>query len=1823
MNPTDTKSAATPLTSDQRARLDQYLRQLSRDKPQASPVPHQPVTAPMPLSYAQEQVWVHSQLAPDVPVYHEVMTVYRRGHMDMAAMIRAVNEVMRRHDAWRTTIEVVDGEPLQVIHPRMTIDIPVVDLSHLPREQREAEAARLGSREAQRLFDLSKGPLFRATLCRLAPDDYRMFMTFHHIIFDGISGYRIFWRELQQLYAAFAAGQPSPLPEVELQYPDFSAWQRQWIAGGGITGQIEYWKRQAEKEVSPLALPTDRPRPAVQSFHGGLHRVHLSRGLSQEIIALSKREGATTFMTLLTAFEILLQRYTMQDEFAVGTVNSGRNRSEFENILGCFQNPLMLRAELGGNPTFRELLRRNRAATLEALSNGDVPFEILVRELRVPHDPSRNPLFQVLFTVVPALPEEDTEWRITQLDVETGASKFDIYLELDEQPSGIGGRFMYSTDLFDAATIARMSGHLETLLTSIVEDPDARISDLPLLNDAEKRQILVEWNNTRTEYPSGQCIHELFEARVGESPDAVAVVFGRANLTYRQLDQRANQFANQLTAMGVPHGGIVGICLDRSPEMIAALLGILKAGAAYLPLDPELPADRLALLLRDGETKIVITQRSLETRLPRTVKLLRVDGDNAELSRSSRQAPHVPTRPDDLAYIMHTSGSTGMPKGVAVRHRSIVRLVFGVDYAEFGPKETFLQLAPLSFDASTLELWGPLLHGGRCVLFPGRVPAIEDLGEVLEKEHVSTLWLTSSLFNTVIDQNPRVLHNVRQLLIGGEALSLAHVQRALQILPNTRIINGYGPTEGTTFTCCYPIPPQAQGITSSVPIGRPIGNTQVYLLDPHGHPTPVGIAGELYIGGDGVAQGYFNRRELTAERFLPNPFDPDPNAKMYRTGDLARYRPDGNIEFCGRTDDQVKIRGHRIEPGEVEAALKQLLPVKNAAVIVREESPGEKRLVAYWVPSAGAREEAGDLRTALRRTLPEYMVPAAFVKLENIPLTANGKVDKRRLPAPNEYEQTAVHGFRRPKDESESRLLRIWEEVLGRHRVSVDDDFFDLGGHSLLAVRLMHRIEREFGRRLPLSTLFLAPTVERMAALLKKEGPAYSWECLVPIEPRGTRPPFFCIHGIGGTLLRFRELARRLGGDQPVYGLEARGLDGKQQPLDTVEEMAALYIREIRSLQPEGPYYLSGLSFGGVVAFEMAQQLIAAGQKVGLLALFDTYPGKVIPRGELLRKFIDLPMDQKMQYLVRKTPGFAGYMGRLPYRLTLPRPLKEVKNACRRASVRYEPKPYPGCVTLFRASERALRGVDDPQAGWSEWAGGGVEVHTVAGTHVSIVADPHVRLLAEELRGCLERAQAIDPTWLKISGAEAAVRAGAQSQTHVADLARKEHVSGSTSAAAQEDEHAPRVGGPSADKSMAYWRALFGDLPGRLELPTDRPRHDGVGARPSAFQWSVSREVVERVAALCGAKGIAPAKAWLAAFATLLFRYTGQSDMPLACVMPAGSSGNGASRGTSDILALRLSLDGKVTLENLAQRLAAEINETRLHAHLPVQQWLSELFPGRNFQREPLFSVGFAFDADGLPASNGHASSRIAGTELELQIRPAPAGGMAATIVYDSRLWSQPSMERLAGHYSTLLAAFTSNPEGAIARLALVGDAERADLARWNDTAVKIPEGLCVQNLIEAQAARTPDALALLYGAKRLSYRDLNERANQLAHFLMRRGVGPDSPVAVCLEGSPDLIVALLAIMKAGGACVPLDPKYPDSRLAHMLQDSGARLLLTRKETSAGLPDTGAEVICMTAAFWEGVEKESRANPSTTVNPANIVYIIYTSGSTGAPRVCC
>jgi len=1183
-----------------REALDAYLQRVEEERARDVIVPRRRRAGERaPASFAQRQLWLHARLAPGAPVYNESITIHRDGPLDVAALEQGLAEILRRHEAWRTTFAAEDGELWQVVHDPPPVRLPVDDLSELPPDEREREALRLATDDARRPFDLERGPLVRPRLVRLTRDRHRLFLALHHIVFDGVSIYGVLLPELAALHEAFAAGRRPALPEPPVQYADFAAWQHAWVESVEAARQLDFWRARLADAPGALPLPVDRPRPAAQTFAGAMERLAIPPALADALKAAGRREGATFYMTMLAAFATVLHRYSGHDDIVLGSVTSGRKRPEVEALLGYFVNPVALRLDLSGDAPFTELLRRVRDAVLDALANDGIPFERVVAAVRPDREAARNPLFQVMFSMEPAA-TPPAGWRITQPDVETGASKMDLYLEMEEQAGRVAGRFFYSTDLFDAATIRRMAGHLSTLLEGIAADPTRRLLALPLLTPAERHRLLVEWNRTEAPYPATSTVHEVFAAAARRDPRRVAVVHESRRMTYAELDARASGLAHRLRALGVGPDRRVAVAMERSPELIVALLAILKAGGAYVPLDPSYPPGLLRFMLDDADAAAVITDSRLLRRLPeaRPVTVC-LDAIGAE-ALAAAGAPRSHAGPDHLAYAIYTSGSTGRPKGVAVPHRAVLRLLFGADYVSLGPDEVLLQAASVSFDASVFEIWGALLHGGRLVLFPERVPTPAALREIVRREGVTTLWLTASLFNEVMDADPGALAGVRQLLTGGEPLSAPHVRRALERLPGTRLVNGYGPTETCVFACCHAIVEPPGG--SSVPIGRPIANTRVYVLDRAMQPVPVGVLGELHVGGPGVARGYLRRPDLTAERFVPDPYGVS-GERLYRTGDLARWRADGTIEFAGRMDNQVKIRGFRVEPGEIEAVLGEHPGVLRATVTTTTRG-GDRALVAHVVPRPGQAVPAHALRQHLADRLPPHMVPSSFVILDALPLTPSGKVDRRALPAPAPERGDIVA----PRDPLEAALARRWEDLLGVRPVGVTDDFFQLGGHSLLAVRLVRQIEELCGVTLPLATLYARTTVESLAAAIVEGDHGSFAEPVVTLNGGGTRPPLFFFHGDldGGGFYCVR-LARHLGPDQPLHVVHPLGLRGGDVP-PTIPEMAEAHVRALRAVQPAGPYRLGGYCNGGLVAFETACRLEREGERVDLVALVAAVP---------------------------------------------------------------------------------------------------------------------------------------------------------------------------------------------------------------------------------------------------------------------------------------------------------------------------------------------------------------------------------------------------------------------------------------------------------------------------------------------------------------------------------------------------------------------------------------------------------------------------------------
>ncbi|MCP4664192.1 MAG: amino acid adenylation domain-containing protein [bacterium] len=1326
----------------------------------------------LPLSFAQQRLWLIEQLHPGTATYNLPTAVRLRGTVAPAALRQGLDEVVRRHEVLRTTFGTISGRPVQVIRPPAPVPAPLIDLSRLAEPRREAALRRLSGEEASRPFDLERGPLLRSAFYRLAAAEHVVLVTMHHIVSDGWS-MGIFVREVTALYQALSDGRAlcdgrrSVLPELPIQYADFAAWQRRWLEGEVLEAQLAYWRTQLAGAPALVELPCDRPRSALRSPRGASVFLALPEPVHAGLRALARSVGVTPFMTLLAAFQTLLGRCCGQRDVVVGTPIAGRTRLETEGLIGFFVNTLVLRGDLKGHPSFRDLLHRAREVVLDAYAHQDLPFEKLVEELVPERNLSQTPLFQVMLLLQNAPREmvRVSELEMRPLALEGTTAKFDLSLSLTEHPQGLTGGLTYSTDLFDASTIARMAGHFCHLLAAAVSEPDRPIGLLPWWTAAERHQQLVAWNDTRAEFPSST-LHGLFAARAADASEAVAVVFGDEQLSYGELDARANQLAHHLRARGVGSDSRVGICMKRSLKLMVGLMGILKAGGAYLPLDPAYPRERLRFMLEDARISALLTESSLRRQLPAASPVVCLDTDQPSIAARPTDDPVSVVDPRNLAYVIYTSGSTGKPKGVEVPHLGVLRLLFGSTYAALDSTRTLLQAAPVAFDASTFEVWGALLHGGRCVLMPQEVPTPPLLRELLRRHRVDTLWLTASLFNTVVDEDPEILAELEQLLIGGEALSAAHVRRYREHCPSPRLINGYGPTESTTFTCCHPIGGPADAARASIPIGRPIANTRVVLLDERREPVLVGTPGELCVGGPGLARGYQERPALTAVSFVPDPFSSEPGMRMYRTGDLGRYLPDGRIEFLGRIDHQVKVRGYRIELGEIEAVLSDHPAVDHCAVVAREEAVGGRRplparLVAYVVAADSEPAPVAELRQLLKQRLPEYMVPAAYVTLDTLPLTPSGKVDRaalgrRALPAPGRENLELRAPWVAPRDPVELRLTRIWEELLGVGPVGVKDHFFALGGHSLLAVQLVAKIKESFHATLPLTALFNAPTVEALAGMLKGQlTPSAS--SLIALRPGGTKPPLFCVHPIGGTAFCYLALARHLGSERPIYGLQSPALDSDQPLPERIEDMAAHYIRELRAVQPEGPYFLAGWSMGGNVAYEMAQQLTARGHRVAFLGMIDAAAthGDAAPMVDdeprLLARFaleIGLPIEPAAspepadeataEINLTELLERGKRRGLLPadVELTHVRRLYQIFKANLRALCRYLPRPYSGAIHLFMAAQ-PLADDHDLSTGWKRLVSR-VTTEVTPGNHFTAVREPHVEALARQLAACLQ-----------------------------------------------------------------------------------------------------------------------------------------------------------------------------------------------------------------------------------------------------------------------------------------------------------------------------------------------------------------------------------------------------------------------------------------------------------------------------------------------------
>ncbi len=1322
----------------------------------------------LPLAHAELRLWLLHQRLPQPSAYNIAWAARVHGPLDRQRLETAVAALMDRHEILRTSYEGRDGHPRRVIADPRACATPFVFEQLTAGGETGIEEAlrdRLDG-ELRKPFDLAAAPLFRVLVLSLAPREHALLIVVHHIIFDEWS-MRQFQDELAALYESNGDPATAGLPPLPLQYADYAAWQSRCVAGPDMARHRDYWRKQLEGAPLAIDLPFDRAQTAAFSGAGAVCRFSFERALAGPLEDIGRRDGATPFVIWLAAFAALLSRLSGQDDLVIATPFAHRQRPEAQRMIGFFLNTLPLRLRVDGAAGFSALVRSVRTAALDGFEHGELPLDEIVTESARDRSSMLPGFFPVMFVLQHdavdsfVFPGTTTE----PLPVRQGTAKALLTLFLRRGSDGsFSGSIEFSAGAFTEATITRIIAQFRQLLESFVHEPDAPIASAGLLPPEQRRQLLEKFNPPVVAYPRESTVDALFARQAALTPRATALICDTQRLSYGELALRAQRLGGHLRRLGVKRGALVAVHLDRSIEFVVTVLAVLESGAAYVPLDTTAPGERLRFILEDTRASVVVCRGPLPTGFEAleavVVDLARDARAIAESECAEARAAHGP---DEPAYVMYTSGSTGRPKGVVVPHRGIVRLVRGQTYAAFEPGERFLLLASTAFDASTFELWGPLLNGATCVIHPEHWPELDRLERVVRKHKVTCLWLTAGLFNHIVDDRPWVLAGVRRVLTGGEVMSPPHCRRALEALPSLRLTNGYGPTECTTFATTFAIPDDPADCPEPVPIGRPIAHTRCYILDPHGNPCPIGVRGELYLGGDGVALGYLNRPELTAGSFVPDPFSGDASARLYRTGDQARWLADGTIEFLGRLDGQIKLRGFRIELGEIESVLAQHSDLVQAVVALREVD-GNKELHAGLVPRAGATLSVEEIRKWLSPRLPDYMIPARYAVLDRLPLNANGKVDRQALLAVEHRELAREAEHVAPRTDVEVALTAIWQRVLGRERIGIRDNFFDVGGTSLLAMRLAHEVRREFNRPLPLAGLFAAPTIERLALRLERGGSGEQAVGAKALRGSGSGTPLFHMPGLGGFGFLPPVVVRRIESERQFFdGLQHRGIDGHEKPLDRVEAIAANLIAQIREVCPAGPYSLTGYCYGGVVAYEVARQLTAAGERVKGVVMWDSFPARCWrwrgPTGILcaLRRHPAGSTPAERFAFVRQQ---AGRLLRTSKRMAkralgrrdLPGPaareglspgIREAIIADYRALGDYKPRPYAGRVLLLRSKEDERERIAHerrPLNGWDGLLLGHVDVVDFPCKHQEILEEPVASEAAERMAAFLREA---------------------------------------------------------------------------------------------------------------------------------------------------------------------------------------------------------------------------------------------------------------------------------------------------------------------------------------------------------------------------------------------------------------------------------------------------------------------------------------------------
>jgi amino acid adenylation domain-containing protein len=1696
------------------------------DHPFAAPTE---TVAVHPLSIGQQALWFLYRMAPDNVAYNIAAALRLRNEIDLSAMRRAFQSLVDRHASLRTTFANVDGTPMARIREDVEVSLEIIDAG----QWSEAALQEHLSASARRLFNLEDGPLLRIELLKRGVAEYVLLIVAHHIVVDFWS-LAILLRELGTLYEEERQNLVASLVPLKLRYADYVDWQTRMLEEKQDE-LLDYWKFQLADLPPPLNLNGNRLRPPIQTHSGASITFNLDEELTRKIKTLGESRGATLYMTLLAAFQVLLYRYSGQPDILVGSPSAGRTRAALAPCVGYFVNPLVLRSNLSGQPSFETLLDNVRQTVLDAFAHQNYPFALLVKHLQPERDPGRTPLFQIMFVLQQThlLREEGLgafavgetgarlnlgELLLESMSLKQRVAQFDLTLAMAESEDMLVASLEYNTDILDEATVTRMARHFCVLLESIVAEPEQRIGELRLLDQAERRRMLVEFNPGAAERLPGMWLHQYFEAQAAASPEAVAIIYGEEQVKYGELNQRANRLAHHLRSLGVGPETLVGVLLERTPELILALLGILKAGAAYVPLDTALPDARLSFLLADTEARVVLTQQSLAARLAgASTQVVCLDGAAEEIERQSDANPLTEVSEENLAYVIYTSGSTGQPKGVAITHGSASALLVWAQ-AVFSPDQLQFTLAAtsISFDLSVFELFLPL-SVGTCIVLARNALELPTLAAATQVTLINTV--PSAL--TELLRLRAIPASVQTINLAGEALRAELVDELYEQTQVAAVWNLYGPTEDTTYSTAALMAKERSG---PVTIGRPIGGTRAYLLDQALEPVPLGVTGELYLSGAGLARGYLNRAELTAQCFVPDGLSGAAGARMYRTGDLGRYRESGEIEYLGREDQQVKVRGYRIELGEIEAALSEDEGVRAVVVLAGDEE--DRRLVAYVVPAKEPRVGLGpELRQRLREKLPEYMVPSVFVELAELPLTANGKIDRKRLPRVEEQPRAEpAETYVGPRNAIEEMVATVWSQVLHLEQLSVHDNFFTLGGHSLLATQITSRIANTLKVQLPLRLLFERPTVAELA------------EHIVSLKRLDTpAPPALCT----------------------VSRQSALPLSFAQQRLWFLDQF-----------EPNSYAY----NMPGAVRISGTLNVVALEQSLN----------EIVRRHESLRTRFPMMDGEPVQMIAPFVPF------KLPLKdLSL---LSDHIRETRLAEITTRQSRE-----IFSLSRGPLLHVN--------------LVRLVTNEHVLLVTMHHIISDGWSLELFFRELSTIFPAFC-----ERKTSTLPELTIQYADYANWQR---------------QMLQGASLESLLAYWRRqLAGPLP-ILELPTDHMRSQARRFEGDKESLVLSPALTKELTEFSRREGVTLFMTLVAAFKVLLYRYTGQEDIIIGTPV--------ANRSRLEIeeligffvntLVLRTNVSGGQSFRDLLGRIRETIIDASTHQELPFEKLVEELQPERDINLNPFFQVMVVWQK--MPAAVLE-SSDVTFTPLEVDTSTIKfdltlnlmetSDGLRLNMEYSTDLFERTTIERMLRHLQTLLEQVLAEPEQRISELRLLDQAERRRmLVEFNPGAAEGLPGRWLHQYFEARAAASPEAVAIIYGEEQVKYGELNQRANRLAHHLRSLGSGPETLVGVLLERTPELILALLGILKAGAAYVPLDTALPDARLSFLLADTEARVVLTQQSLAARLAGASTQVVCLDGAAEE-IERQSDANPLTEVSEENLAYVIYTSGSTGQPK---